>query len=376
MLLRNIYLNSRKTNPSDIVLSNSSVFEYAPNNTIIGTLSTLDPNINDTFTYSIVGDVGNKFILDGNILKVNGIMINSVANTHNVTIRSTDNKDKFFDKTFTISVVSLYKPSSLGSKNNLWIDGLDTTRFLLNAGKIENVTEKSLNARIFGNPTTAQRPTLNIDGIKFFDIPTNAITCLFNESAFLFNTMGGFRLFGSVKIDSISFGAGGNLISESKGDIASANPYFSYITQSSDGGTPASRDRIGSVYRTNNSGAFLFTETATRSNIVSLSSTEFNVVAFQDNLTNVKNFSNTIESNNVDYMRLLGLTGTTRTTIGALRRDVPSLGFRGTIQHLVGTTNDLTITELQKLEGFLAWSGNSSSRLPVGHPYKNAPALE
>jgi subtilisin family serine protease len=44
--------------PTDVALSNSSVAENQPVNTTVGTLSTTDPDLGDTFTYSLVSGTG------------------------------------------------------------------------------------------------------------------------------------------------------------------------------------------------------------------------------------------------------------------------------------------------------------------------------
>src|SRR5207253_299828 len=44
--------------PTDIALSNSSVVENSPLGTVVGTFSTIDPDIGDTHTYTLVAGVG------------------------------------------------------------------------------------------------------------------------------------------------------------------------------------------------------------------------------------------------------------------------------------------------------------------------------
>ncbi len=60
--------------PTDLTLSNDSVDNHVPVDTVIASLNTTDPNKNDTFTYSLVagtGDTDNTdFTIDGNQLKI------------------------------------------------------------------------------------------------------------------------------------------------------------------------------------------------------------------------------------------------------------------------------------------------------------------
>jgi hypothetical protein len=44
--------------PTDIVLSGASVPENQPPGTTVGTLSTIDPDADDTFTYTLVSGTG------------------------------------------------------------------------------------------------------------------------------------------------------------------------------------------------------------------------------------------------------------------------------------------------------------------------------
>ncbi len=95
--------------PTDIVLSNSSIIENQPINTIVGTLSTIDPNAGDTFTYSLVsgaGDTGNNsFNIDGNQLRSSVVFDYSIQNSYSVRIRSTDQGGLYFEEAFTITII-------------------------------------------------------------------------------------------------------------------------------------------------------------------------------------------------------------------------------------------------------------------------------
>ena len=90
--------------PTDIALTDNYVFEDSPVGTVIGTLSTLDPNINDTHTYSIILDVDNKFIISGDKLRLKNLVNHDAMLSHDVTIRTTDQGLLFYDKIFTIYV--------------------------------------------------------------------------------------------------------------------------------------------------------------------------------------------------------------------------------------------------------------------------------
>ncbi len=94
--------------PTDIVLSNSSVSENANPNSVIGTLSTNDPNAADTHTYSLVsgdGDIDNiAFTISGNQLTLTNSPNFETQSSYSVRIRSTDDSGLSFTKAFTVTV--------------------------------------------------------------------------------------------------------------------------------------------------------------------------------------------------------------------------------------------------------------------------------
>ena len=91
--------------PTDLTLSPTSISEKAPVSTILGTLSTTDSNDNDTFTYSLVtgtNDTDNaNFTIVNNELRTNAILSHGIKPTHNIRIRTSDQTNRFFEKTYT-----------------------------------------------------------------------------------------------------------------------------------------------------------------------------------------------------------------------------------------------------------------------------------
>jgi len=92
--------------PTDISISASTVAENSANGTVVGTLNTVDSNIGDTHTYSLIDDAGGRFSISGNQLVVaNGSLLNFEAlDSHVVQVRTTDANGLFFDESFTISL--------------------------------------------------------------------------------------------------------------------------------------------------------------------------------------------------------------------------------------------------------------------------------
>ncbi|WP_442506611.1 Calx-beta domain-containing protein [Novipirellula sp. SH528] len=95
--------------PTDLGLSASTVVGNQPTGTVVGTLSTIDPDSGDTFTYSLVtgaGDTDNaSFTLVGDVLKTNEIFDFETQSSYSIRIRATDSFGAFVDKQFAIQVV-------------------------------------------------------------------------------------------------------------------------------------------------------------------------------------------------------------------------------------------------------------------------------
>ncbi|MFP4313054.1 MAG: cadherin-like domain-containing protein [Alphaproteobacteria bacterium] len=100
--------------PDDITLSNANIHESETLGTVIGTLSTIDVDLpGDSFTYSIVNDPDNKFIIVGNELRLNNLVDYEINTQHGVTIRSDDGNGGTFDKLFSINIDDNTAPTDI-----------------------------------------------------------------------------------------------------------------------------------------------------------------------------------------------------------------------------------------------------------------------
>jgi hypothetical protein len=98
--------------PTDIALSNASVDENTPAGTPVGTLSSTDPDVGATHTYTLVAGTGDdhnaKFQIVGNQLQRSAAVLDfETTPTVTVRIRTTDNGGLFFEKQFTITVINV-----------------------------------------------------------------------------------------------------------------------------------------------------------------------------------------------------------------------------------------------------------------------------
>ncbi|MCG7392258.1 cadherin domain-containing protein [Microvirga sp. ACRRW] len=89
-----IAVNNVNEEPLDIILSSGSVDENASNNTFVGSLSVLDRDATDTYTYELIDSAGGRFKIgaDGkSILVANGALLDyETAPFHDITVRVKD----------------------------------------------------------------------------------------------------------------------------------------------------------------------------------------------------------------------------------------------------------------------------------------------
>ncbi|MCM2369952.1 cadherin domain-containing protein [Aporhodopirellula aestuarii] len=109
--------------PTAISLSDQSITENEAAGTAVGTLSTTDSNVNDTFTYSLVSVDGSTsdttFAISGSSLVATGSLDFETKSSYTVVIRSTDQDGLSVDQTFTISVLNANEsPTALTLSNN------------------------------------------------------------------------------------------------------------------------------------------------------------------------------------------------------------------------------------------------------------------
>ena len=97
--------------PTDIALSSSTIPENQPVGAAVGTLSTVDPDAGNTFTYSLVSGIGStdntSFTISGNTLQTAAIFDSEVKSSYSIRLRTTDQGGLWFEKTFTIGVTNV-----------------------------------------------------------------------------------------------------------------------------------------------------------------------------------------------------------------------------------------------------------------------------
>lgn len=111
--------------PTGITLSNNSISENNAIGEVIGNLSTLDADLADTHTYSLVAGTGSsdnaRFVLADNVLKANGIFDFETRPSYSVRIQTSDGNGGVFSQSFTINIINQAEnvaPTHIGISTN------------------------------------------------------------------------------------------------------------------------------------------------------------------------------------------------------------------------------------------------------------------
>lgn len=110
--------------PTSLSLTGTSLPENSALQTNVGTFSTIDPDTGDTHTYSLAegpGDTDNaKFAIAGNKLQTAANLNFEEKSSYSIRVRTTDQGEKFKEKTFTVTVTNVNdSPSAVRLQNQL-----------------------------------------------------------------------------------------------------------------------------------------------------------------------------------------------------------------------------------------------------------------
>jgi hypothetical protein len=92
--------------PTDITLAGNQVNENSAAGTVVGTLSTLDPDVGDTHFYTLIEDAEGRFIIEGNQIKVAdpNLLDFENNNQHTIVVQVQDSAGNIFSRSFEIVI--------------------------------------------------------------------------------------------------------------------------------------------------------------------------------------------------------------------------------------------------------------------------------
>lgn len=113
--------------PTSIFLTNESVVEGQPGGAFVGSFSAVDPDSDDTHTFSLIpgeGSEGNAYFeIDGNQLKTAAILHRENAESHSIRVRATDAGGDWTELTFAITVEPDLTPTDILLSNDWVVEG-------------------------------------------------------------------------------------------------------------------------------------------------------------------------------------------------------------------------------------------------------------
>lgn len=141
--------------PTGLILSKDTIAENSGNNFLIGTLSTLDPDVGDSHNYSLVtgqGDTDNSaFTIVGNELRIKNSADFETKSSYSIRLRTTDVGGLSYEQTFTVKIsnvneapqITLPPKQSVVENNNLVIQGINISDVDAQNGDLEVILSAS-----------------------------------------------------------------------------------------------------------------------------------------------------------------------------------------------------------------------------------------
>ncbi|NCR35368.1 MAG: type I secretion C-terminal target domain-containing protein, partial [Microcystis aeruginosa S11-01] len=153
--------------PTELILSKDTIAENSGNNFLIGTLSTLDPDVGDSHNYSLVtgqGDTDNSaFTIVGNELRIKNSADFETKSSYSIRLRTTDVGGLSYEQTFTVKISNVNEAPILNPIGNKTIKTGNTLSFIVTATD-EDIPPNTLTFQLDNNaplgatinPTTGQ----------------------------------------------------------------------------------------------------------------------------------------------------------------------------------------------------------------------------
>jgi uncharacterized repeat protein (TIGR01451 family) len=156
-----VRINTPNSAPTAIELSEKSVDEGSPTGTLVGYLSTEDPDEDDTHIYALADSADGRFRIDTTRLEVgDGTLLDYETDaSHEIIVRSTDSGGLWVERTFTIDLNDVEEPPVLATNIGLTVNEGESG--VINSTHLRATDEDSLPSEIvFTLGTAPARGTL------------------------------------------------------------------------------------------------------------------------------------------------------------------------------------------------------------------------
>lgn len=162
--------------PTNILLSNNTINEWQPAGTTVGLLSTVDPDVGNTHTYSFACTVpwadSASFSIAGNNLNSNAVFNFATKSTYNICVRTNDGLGWTFDKNFVITVnqVIVPKPGWVSTWLNLWLKSNAGTSTTTNNTNLATWNDQSGNGKNANSVVAPLYRNNTTDNLNFYPV--------------------------------------------------------------------------------------------------------------------------------------------------------------------------------------------------------------
>jgi VCBS repeat-containing protein len=102
--------------PAQLVIDNQQIAENSPINTVVSKFTTTDPDIGDSFTYSLAPN--DLFSITGNELRLIASPDFETKSSYQLQVKTTDKAGLSIDRPFTINITDIAEPTTLKNTNN------------------------------------------------------------------------------------------------------------------------------------------------------------------------------------------------------------------------------------------------------------------
>lgn len=254
----------------------------------------------------------------------------------------------------TTSAGTDWTPAELGASLALWLDAEDSASITLNGSTVSQWDDKSGNGRNISQAVASQQPTWNTTGLN-----------------------------GKPTID---FDGTNDFLKNATFEPAGAVSCFLVFNRDSNNGAAVVAQRTDGIFEIGGSFGENYrdiTFTATGAINPSLGFDLINggvtqdimlVVQYDGSGTNATDFTARLNgaSQAIVNSSALGYVEETGFSIGG--RAVQDLSYyNGRISELIFTNSQSPLSDVQKIEGYLAWKWGLAENLPADHPYKTTP---
>ncbi len=170
--------------PTDIALSATTVAENQPVNTVVGALSSTDPDLGDFFTYSLVSGTGStdnaSFNISGNQLRTSAVFNFEVKSSYSIRIRTTDGLGAYFEEPYTITVTDVNEaPTDIALSNSTIAENLPVNTVVGTFSTTDPDAGGSFTYTLVNGTGSADNSSFNILGAQLrssevFDVETKS----------------------------------------------------------------------------------------------------------------------------------------------------------------------------------------------------------